>query len=370
MDGGWSFPTFGIEEEFLLLDPDTGWPAPRAADVLRDIAAPDSVVTAEFARFQLEANTPVCRTAAEARHQLVTARRSLASTADRHGLRLVATGYSPLGVPNPVPITDNPRYQRIGDRFGLLRDSHATTGCHVHVGMPDLATSLAVSNHLRPHLPVLLALTANSPFCDGRDTGHASWRTVVWSRLPSAGPPPVHRNPASYERAVALLVASGAALDRAMVYWFARPALHLSTLEFRVADAAATAEEALLLALLVRALVTSALQDVAEDRPAPELSDERLRLAMWRAAHDGLEGQGLDLTGELVPARSLLDELLKTVLPALDASGDTPVVADVLDRLFRHGSGAHRQRLAHARRNEVADVITLLAEQTRTGLPD
>jgi carboxylate-amine ligase len=369
MDGGSFFPTFGVEEEFLLLDPD-GRPAPRAAEVLRDIAATDGTVTAEFARFQLEANTPVCRTAAEARHQLAAARRSLAAAADRRGLLLVATGYSPLGVPDPVPITDKPRYQRIGDRFGLLLDSHATTGCHVHVGMPDLATSLAVSNHLRPHLPVLLALTANSPFCDGRDTGHSSWRTVVWSRLPSAGPPPVHRNPASYERAVDLLVASGAALDRGMVYWFARPAPHLSTLEVRVADAVTTAEEALLLALLVRALVTTALQDVAEDRPAPELPDERLRLAMWRAAHDGLEGQGLDVAGELVPARLLLDELVKTALPALDASGDTPVVTDALDRLFRHGSGAHRQRLAHARRHEVADVITLLADQTRTGLPD
>ncbi|MEU5851999.1 carboxylate-amine ligase [Saccharopolyspora shandongensis] len=384
MDRGSSHPTFGIEEEFLVLDPGTGRPTPRAADVLREVPAAGSDATsnftAEFARFQLEANTPVCRTAAEARDHLISARRSLVAAAGRRDLRMVSTGYSPLGMPDPVPITDKPRYRRISDRFGLLLDSHATTGCHVHVGMPDLATSLAVSNHLRPHLPALLALTANSPFCDGRDTGHASWRTIVWSRLPSAGPPPVHRDPASYQRAVDLLLASGAALDPAMVYWLVRPAPHLSTLEVRVADAVGTADEALLLALLVRALATVALQDVAEDRPAPELPDERLRLALWRAAHDGLEGQGLDDTGELVPTRSLLDELVGMALPALDASGDTQFVTGALDRLLRHGGGAHRQRLAHARRQDISDVVDLLAEQTDTspsarstihsGLPD
>ncbi|WP_190813709.1 carboxylate-amine ligase [Saccharopolyspora pogona] len=373
MHRGSPLPTFGIEEEFLLLDTETGRPAPRAAEVLGDIPAVEGDATStfktEFARFQLESNTPVCRTAAEAREHLLAARRALVAAADRRKLRLVSTGYSPLGIPNPVPITDTPRYRRIVDHFGQLLDSHTTTGCHVHVGMPDLATSLVVSNHLRPHLPALLALTANSPFYDGRDTGHASWRTVVWSRLPSAGPPPMHRNPASYQRAVNALLASGAALDHAMVYWFARPAPHLSTLEVRVADAVATAEEVLLLALLVRALAAAALHDIAEDRPAPELPDEHLRLATWRAAHDGLEGQGLDVTGELRPARSLLDETVKAALPALDASGDTRLVTDLLDRVLRDGSGAHRQRLAHARHNDIADVIALLAEQTRATPP-
>ncbi|MCI2423136.1 glutamate-cysteine ligase family protein [Saccharopolyspora sp. K220] len=224
--------------------------------------------------------------------------------------------------------------------------------------------------HLRPHLPVLLALTANSPFCRGFDTGHASWRTIVWSRLPSAGPPPVHQNPASYHRTVDLLLSSGAALDRGMFYWSARPAPQLSTLEIRVADAAAMTEEALLLALLVRALATTALQDVAEDRPAPGVPDERLRLALWRAAHDGLEGQGLDITGELVPARVLLEKLMKAALPALDTSGDAPLATNILDRLLRHGSGAHRQRLAHARRGDIRDVIALLTEQNRSALPE
>ncbi|GAA0527927.1 putative glutamate--cysteine ligase 2-3 [Saccharopolyspora subtropica] len=362
-------PTFGIEEEFLLLDPGTGRPAARAPEVLADLPPIEGYFSAEFTRIQLEAATSVCRTAAEAGTQLATARHALAHTAERHGLQVVSTGFSPLPLPDPIPVTDKRRYRSISEEFGLLADSHATAGCHVHVGMPDLATSLAVSNHLRPHLPALLALMGNSPFCRGQDTGHASWRAVLWSRLPSAGPPPPHRGPESYQRAVDLLLTSHAALDRAMVYWLVRPAPHLSTLEVRVADAAGTAQEALALALLVRALAAVALQEIAEDRPAPKIPDELLRLALWRAAHDGLEGDGLDVTGQLVPARVLLERTVKTALPVLDSSGDAPIVTDVLDRLLRHGSGAHRQRRAHARRNEIADVTALLVEQTRTGLP-
>ncbi|MDA3627246.1 glutamate--cysteine ligase [Saccharopolyspora sp. WRP15-2] len=361
-------PTFGVEEEFLLLNPRTGRPSTRAPEVLRQF--PDRAFTAELATFQLEANTPVCRSAEQAHRELVAARRDLAAAADQHDSLLVSTGFSPLGLPDPVPLTDKARYRTIRDRFGLLLDSHTTAGCHVHVGMPDLATALAVSDHLRPHLPALLALTANSPFCDGRDTGHASWRSVVWSRLPSAGPPPLHRNPASYQRSVQLLLDSGAALDRAMVYWFVRPAVHLSTLEFRIADASGTAEESLLLALLIRALTTRALHDVTEGRPAPELPDQQLRLALWRAAHDGFEGRGLDIDGELIPAHVLLEKLLAAAQPALEANGDARCVGNLLDRLLRHGSGAHRQRRAHVRRNDMADVIALLADQTRAGLPD
>ncbi|MER7015076.1 glutamate--cysteine ligase [Saccharopolyspora sp. NPDC000359] len=363
-------PTFGVEEEFLLLAPGTGRPTPHAPHVLREVAGNGRTYTAELATFQLEFNTPVCRTADEAHRELTAARQELAVAADRHGALLASTGFSPLGLPDSLPLTDSPRYRDIRDRFGQLLDSHTAAGCHVHVGMPDLATALAVSDHLRPHLPALLALTANSPFCGGRDTGHASWRSVVWSRLPSAGPPPLHRDQDSYQRSVQLLLNSGAALDRAMVYWLVRPAVHLSTLEFRVADAVGTAEESLLLALLVRALATTALHDAAAGRPAPELPDQRLRLALWRAAHDGLEGCGLNSDGDLVPARTLLEKLLAEAQPALETSGDADRVDELLGRVLRCGSGAHRQRRAHERRHEMTDVITLLTEQTRAGLPD
>ncbi|MFF9351986.1 glutamate--cysteine ligase [Streptomyces sp. NPDC014734] len=363
-------PTFGIEEEFLLLDPETGHLAAQAPLVLRGAVPAAGALTEEITRFQVEAATPVCRSAAQAHHHVAAARHALSESAEHHGLGLAAVGCAPYGAPVTLPLTDKPRYHRISSRFGDLVESHTVCGCHVHVGMPDLPTALAVSNHLRPHLPTLLALSANSPFYRGRDTGHASWRNILWSRLPSAGPPPPFRTPDDYHRAVDALLSCGAALDSRMVYWFIRPAPHLPTLEIRVADVAATTEEALLLGLLVRGLATTALRAVADDRPAADVPDRLLRLALWRAAHDGLEGDGLDTaTGDLTPARALLDRSVGDALPGLDACGDTAVVTGLVDRLLRSGSGAHRQRAAHARRGRFSDVTALLVEQTRAPSP-
>ncbi|WP_370591441.1 carboxylate-amine ligase [Saccharopolyspora montiporae] len=363
-------PTFGIEEEFLLLDPETCAPADRAVEVLAGAGRGRGTLTQECTRFQVEAATPVCRGAEDAGAEIASARRALGGSAERHGLRLAATGFAPLGVPAPVPVSTKPRYQAIATRFGRLLHAHTAAGCHVHVGMPDLATAVAVSDQLRPHLPALLALTANSPFCRGRDTGHASWRHVVWSRLPSAGPPPRHGSVRSYERAVQVLLNSGAALDTGMVYWCARPSHRLSTLEVRVADTAGTPQEALLTALLVRGLADGALGRVATGQPAPELPDQVLRAALWRAARDGLRGSGLHpATGELVPARRLLDETVAAALPALEHSGDASTALALLEAVLRRGTGADRQRAMFARRGRMADVLHLLAEQTRDGLP-
>lgn len=363
-------PTFGIEEEFLLLDPATCEPADRAVDVLAGAGGRHGTLAQECTRFQVEAVSGVCRGADDADNEIDEARRSLHASAERRGLLLAGTGYPPLGVPSPVPVSTKPRYQAIATRFGRLLHAHAAAGCHVHVGMPDLATAVATSDHLRPHLPALLALTANSPFCRGRDTGHASWRHIVWSRLPSAGPPPRHGSAQGYERAVQVLLNSGAALDRGMVYWCARPSHRLSTLEVRVADTAGTPQEALLLGLLVRGLAETALDRVAAGRPAPDLPDQVLRPAMWRAARDGLRGSGLHpATGDLVPARQLVDEAVTAALPALERSGDAAAVLPLVEAVLHRGTGAERQRAVFARRGRMQDVVRMLAEQARDGLP-
>ncbi|MFC7745226.1 glutamate-cysteine ligase family protein [Nocardiopsis composta] len=188
---------------------------------------------------------------------LARARTALAEAAAEHGLAITATGTAVLGDVGCAPLTSGARYRRIAEEFGALRDAHAVCGCHVHVGVPTVAAALDAGNLLRRRLPALLALTANSPFLRGRDTGHASWRAVTWSRLPSAGPPPRFARPGDYDRAVAELAEAGAILDRRMVYWDVRPSPHLPTVEIRPCDVAATAEEALLAALVVRGLVAA-----------------------------------------------------------------------------------------------------------------
>ena len=160
----------------------------------------------------------------------------------------------------------------------------------MHIDVPDKETAVRVSNHLRPWLPTLLALTANSPIYLGSDTGFASWRSIMWSRWPCSGPPPYFESAAHYEALVAMQVASGSIMDEQMVYWDVRPSSHLPTVEVRVSDIPLTIDETVLLATLVRALVMT-----YDGSPGPKLEPEVLRAAYWLAARDGLEGNGLDV---------------------------------------------------------------------------
>jgi carboxylate-amine ligase len=220
-------------------------------------------------------------------------------------------------------------------------------GCHVHVCVPDRDVAVQVSNHLRPWLPTLLALTANSAITGGADTGYASWRHLLWAWWPSAGRPPYFRSARHYDEVVGMLRESGSILDTAMVYWDVRLSAHLPTLEFRVSDVPATVEETVLLATLVRALVSTTLVRVAEGREAPHIGREHLRAACWRAAHDGLGGVGLDpVTASLVPAAGLLARLFSHTRPCLEASGDYRWARRAAATVLAGGNGATRQRQA------------------------
>ncbi|WP_017577472.1 carboxylate-amine ligase [Nocardiopsis kunsanensis] len=360
-------PTFGIEEEFFLVDPRTRRITSRADEVLADNRNPH--LCGEFSQTQLEASSPVCTTSTEAHEFLVSTRHALAEAADRSRLRIVASGSSVLGDPAAARLSDGARYTAMADHYGALCDAHVVCGCHVHVGVPDRESAVRVSDHMRRWLPSLTALGANSPFHDGRDTGHASWRTITWNRLPSAGPPPLLRTLETHDRTVRALAHSGAILDPHMVYWGVRLSDHLPTLEIRVGDVAATTEEALLMALIVRGLAARALSDVRLGRPAPEISGAALLAALWRAARDGLEGDVPDpLTGDLVPGHRAADHLLRAALPG-SAPDDADLAAVLLERVHRAGSGAARQRRAYDRRGSPADVVDLLIAQTREGLP-
>ncbi|MFC4563926.1 glutamate--cysteine ligase [Nocardiopsis mangrovi] len=366
----------GEEEEFFVIDPVTRLASARAPEILAaaersddPIPRTDAHLCGEITRYQLEAASPVCRTADELRGHLTAARAALCAAAASRGLAVAAAGTAVLGDVGGAPLSAGTRYRNIARTFGALRDAHTVCGCHVHVGVADPLTAVEVANHLRPWLPSLLALTANSPFRRGRDTGHASWRAVTWARLPSAGPPPWLGSLAEQEQAVQELMLAGAILDRRMVYWDVRTSAHLPTVEIRVGDVAATVEEALLSALVVRGLVTTALLAVSAGEPAPAPSDGVLRLAMWRAARDGLEGLTLDpVARELVPARRRVERMLHAASPGLRMCGDEETAHLLLARLLGLGSGAHRQRTAYARRGRVSDVVDLLIRQTRDGL--
>lgn len=359
-------PRFGAEEEFLVVDALTRRPVPRAAEVVGDAStALGDRVSGEITTLQLETRTDACDTVEELAAQVGEARRVIATCAHAAGLKVVSTGSPVLAAPVPPPMTTGPRQSMGTATFRGLHDELAICALHVHVEMPSRDHAVAVGNHLRPYLPVLLTLTANSPFWDNRDSGYASWRTMTWCRWPVAGPPPRFDSAAHYDEAVDSLLAAGVMVDRGTIFWDVRPSEKHPTLEIRVADAALTAQESALYAVLVRALVVHLSAAVRGGAPAPDMPAELLRVAYWRAARDGLDGYGLDLSnGALLPARALVERLATLVEPVLRAQGEQELVTRWLDRLLAGGTGARRQREVAARSGGLAEVVDYVAEQT------
>ncbi|MFG2231005.1 glutamate--cysteine ligase [Streptomyces sp. NPDC048723] len=358
--------TVGVEEEFLLVDARSFRVVPAAPLVLATAGGLPGEIHPEGTRYQVEISTPIAHSAASLRVELAALRRTLGRAARTHGCRLLAAPSPVVAVEGPLHLTDDePRQREQHRRFGALTDTLVSCGRHIHIGTLDVDTAVAVSNRIRPWLPTLIALAANSPFWGGRDTGHASWRAMAWSGWPSAGLPPHFTSTAHFRRSVQTLLGSGAALDTKMVYWDLRPSGHWPTLEIRAPDMSPDIDSALLQAELARALVSTALREIAERRPEPAVRDDVLRLARWRAAHDGLEGFGLDpYSGTELPAADLAEALLDLVAPELAAAGDLDHAAKTLAGLLRDGSGAHRQRVAFARRQDLTDVLRHLTDET------
>ncbi|MEU8633978.1 glutamate--cysteine ligase [Amycolatopsis sp. NPDC048633] len=352
--------TFGVEEEFFVVDP-LGHLSQAGDDVVDAAEAADGSegeLQHELNLSQAEAATDVCRTHDEALRQLSGLRNDLSRAARARGYRLLPAGAPPVSQVDPPRITPNPRYQRMAEHFGATAWTSLTCGCHVHVAIPDKESGIRVLNSVRPWLPALLTITANSAVSDGYDTGYASWRYHQWSRWPSAGPPPRFSSLDEYESIVDGWLRSGAILDRGMIYWDVRLSEKQPTLEFRIADVAATPVEAVLLGVLARGLVATALADGAR---SPELSNEVLRGRLWRASREGVTGCCPNPgTGDLEPVKAVLEDLITLTAPALEAAGDLEFAREGTARLAVEGGGADRQRRTFANRQRGEDVVDLL----------
>jgi carboxylate-amine ligase len=357
---------FGVEEEFLVVDPVTRAVVPQAEAVLQH-ASPKlgGRVGGEITKLQLETRTDPCETVEQLHAQLVEARQVLDDSAVSAGLRIVASGSPVVGDVIPPPMTEGPRQSRGTATFRGLHDDLAICALHVHVEMPDRERALMLSNHLRPYLPTLISLSANSPYWAERDTGYASWRSMTWHRWPVAGAPPFFHSGAHYEELVGLLLEAEALVDVGTIFWDIRPSATQPTLEVRAADVPITAAESALIAALVRALVASLLPAVDSGDPGPQVTGELLRLAYWRAARDGMAGHGVDVhTGRTVPAAQLAQGMLDRVRPILAAQGDADRVTGWLDTLIERGDGATRQRRAAGVKGRLTDVVDHLILHT------
>jgi carboxylate-amine ligase len=343
--------TFGVEEEFFLIDGTTGALAAGSARVLPEAREHlGQGVTTELNLCQIEGDTPVCTTLEQLRTELVRLRRGLTAAAGAEGLAAVALGTHPFSPWQDQHIDiGNPRYVVMEERYESLAREQIICGCHIHLGFGNRDLEILVLDRIRPWLPVLLALSANSPFWQGADTGYASYRTQVWTRWPTAGMPPDLGSRAQYEAVVAQLVSAGAIPDSTHLWWYARPSARFPTLEFRICDVCLGVDDSVAVAGLIRGLAWVCAADAVVGSPKPATSPSLLDAAVWRAARFGLTDQLIHpLTAKPEPAAVVVAALLEAARPGLEAHDDWAEVTDLLARIMRDGTGADRQRAAYA----------------------
>lgn len=276
---------------------------------------------------------------------------------------MAATATSPVGGITTTTMED--RYERMEIRFGLLERMQLTCGTHVHVSIESPAEGVAIIDRIRCWLSPLLALSSNSPFWLGEDTGYASYRNIVWGQWPTAGPTEIFGSYKEYRALVDDLVGSGTILDEGMIYFDARLSRHYPTVEIRVADVCTDLADTMTVAALARALVETAARDAATGAPPPPVRTEVLRVAAWGAARFGLSGELLEPQSRRSrPAADVLDRLIDHARAALVGAGDLRLVTDGVDRLLSSGTGADHQRAALAEHGTISGVALDIVERT------
>jgi carboxylate-amine ligase len=354
--------TLGVEEEFHVVDLETRRIAPVAPRVLEGL--PDNF-GAELQRSVVETNSSVVHTLEDLRRDLVAVRRQLSRAAEHVGVGVVGAGSVPLVDTAELGVTANARYSRMLADYQLLVREQVICGTQVHVGVPNRDRAVAVARRISADLPVLLALSASSPYWLGEDTGYASYRTFVWSRWPTSGPFPDVTDAAEYDELVRQLIATSVITDVGMIYFDVRPSAHVPTIELRLCDATPRVDDVLLLAGLFRALVLRAGREEDAGLPHSTLAPSLIRAAMWRAARAGLEGDLVDLrAGRPMPVQQVVRRLVEDLRPYLEEIGDWEQVRHLVDEALRAGSSAARQRTAFRERERLSDVVDLLLLET------
>jgi carboxylate-amine ligase len=377
--------TVGVEEELLVVDA-AGNPVPLAPEALvvaarrgdgetveehdraermstaaeddgmEADAAPGAHLVPELKEQQIEFGTRVCAELAEVAAELRHWRSRADDAATSVGARVAALATAPVPVqPTPTP---GRRYRRMLETFGLTALEQLTCGCHVHVSVEDDEEGVAVLDRIRVWLPILTALTANSPFWLGQDSGYASFRSQAWNRWPSAGPTGPFGSPAAYHRLIDDLLGTGTVLDQGMLYFDARLSASWPTVEVRVADVALHVEDAVLVAGLVRGLVETAARGWRAGSPVPDMRTEVLRVAAWRAGRSGLSGDLVHpLTGAPSPAAEVVTALVDHVHDALADNNDLQLVERGVAEVLRRGTGATLQRRVFEETGDLAAVV-------------
>ena len=354
--------TIGIEEELMILDP-------QSLDLVDAIErlldnGDDGAVKPELHECVLEIATRPAADTREAGAELRALRREVRSRAEKHGLTICSAGTHPFARWEDHRISAGERYRDLIDALRFVARQEIIFGLHVHVGIDDPDKAIYVANGMRVHVPILLALSANSPYWRSDATGLASTRVPIFRQFPRIGIPPYYADWADYERRIEYMVETGAIADYTYLWFDVRPHPNLGTVEIRAMDAQTRVEHTLALAALIQAMVKELSEHYEAGKQLARYPYEMLDENKWLAARHGMEGELVDLPERrMVPAKELAKRLydrLREHAQDLGSAAELEAINDIL----HHGNGAQRQRVVYEANHDYGEVMREIVAAT------
>ncbi len=361
--------TLGIEEEFQIIDPDTR----ELRSHIQEILADRKMILKEHVKSEMhqsvvELGTEICGDARCARQQVIELRRELATVAARDGLKIASAGTHPFSHWMDQLITLDERYETIVKDMQQIARINLIFGLHVHIGIPDREEAIDVMNQARYFLPHIYALSVNSPFWLGQNTGLKAYRLMIFERFPRTGIPDAFESLSEYDDYLKLLVSTNCIDNAKKIWWDIRLHPFFDTLEFRICDAQSRVDDTIALAALMQAIVVKLhklrRQNVTFRMYPRRLIDEN----RWRAARYGLDGKLIDFGRKCeIDERELLREMLEFIADEVDELGNHAEMAHI-ERIMREGTGADRQLAAYERTQDMKAVVDRIVAETYEAL--
>jgi carboxylate-amine ligase len=365
-------PSFsiGIEEEYQTVDPET---RDLRSHIHAEIVQKGKLILAERVKPEMhqsvvEIGTGVCLNMTEAAAEVKMIRRKIVDLARDNGLRLAAAGTHPFADWQKQEIYPDDRYRVIVEDMRMVARANLIFGLHVHIGVEDRETAIQLMNSARYFLPHLLALSANSPFWLGIDTGFHSYRCKVFERFPRTNIPDLYQSWSEFEDYVNLLIHTNCIDNAKKIWWDIRPHPHFPTLEFRVCDMPMRYEETIAIAAICQAVIAKLYKLHEQNLTFRHYNRALLMENKWRAARYGLDGKLIDFGKQTeVPARDLIHEILEFVSDVVPELGSQNEIA-YTKRILEEGSGATRQLRVFQETNDLKKVVDYVIAETETGL--